>query len=100
MDPITHVFSHKRYRITFIHELVRDECGKRVEGWCDQVETPAKELVVSTVGDSGFEFLERLVHEALRACFPTIKEATITQAASDIVSFLWRCGVRVEFFDD
>jgi len=53
-----------------------------------------KQIVAISTGVEGCDRLETVIHEALHAAFPWMREWIILAAAEEIARLLWRLGYR------
>lgn len=65
-----------------------------IEGVCVVAHEPLTIYIVGGLSNNQ-RTLDVMIHEALHACFPYMKEDRVTQAGTDIARFLWRSGWRL-----
>ncbi len=103
----THTFFGKKYKIKFgkIKKLINKTDMKamvkannisasNIVAGTDDRSTKGKALIVSDNIESDKELLRVLVDEGLHACDERLDNDVVDAYATDISSFLWRCGYR------
>ena len=83
----------KRWNLIFTNHLAPTDDGK-----CDAPELPGKEIRIRP-NLPPKRALEVLIHEIFHAANFDLSEDTVTQAAEDATTILWKLGYRRELED-
>ncbi len=86
--PKFHIFNGKKYNIKW------KKPEKDTGGTCDDPSTCAKDRNICISPSLNDKYrMEVILHEGIHACLFLLDEDTVTKVASDLSSFLEKCGI-------